>query len=275
MSENQPIVTPRLVEQFVKPFRVLSLGAGVQSSTMAMMMAHGEIEKADLVVFADTCAEPAAVYKWLGWLVPRIKMPFVQVMAGEGYTAAIEAACAGKTNRLSTPPLFTANGGRIHRQCTWDYKVTPIRREIRRFCKQAVMVRGISFDERHRAKPCTDVKWITHDHPLVDLQISRYDCLRWMNEHGYPLPPRSACVYCPNRCNSEWQKMRNTAPEDFAEACRIDDLIRNKIPGMKEEVFLHRQCVPLRDADLTIGTDPDQLTFVGNGWADCDGMCGA
>ena len=43
--------------------RVLSLGAGVQSSTLALMASRGEIgPMPDCAIFADTGAEPAKVY---------------------------------------------------------------------------------------------------------------------------------------------------------------------------------------------------------------------
>jgi len=51
----------------VKPnLRILSLGAGVQSSTLALMIAKGEIPMVDCAIFADTMGEPKAVYEWLG-----------------------------------------------------------------------------------------------------------------------------------------------------------------------------------------------------------------
>jgi len=37
------------------------------------MMKHGEIDMADVIIFADTCAEPAAVYRFLTWLVPKMR----------------------------------------------------------------------------------------------------------------------------------------------------------------------------------------------------------
>lgn len=41
--------------------RVLSLGAGVQSTTLALMAAHGEFEQMpDCAIFADTGWEPRA-----------------------------------------------------------------------------------------------------------------------------------------------------------------------------------------------------------------------
>lgn len=46
--------------------RVLSLGAGVQSTTLALMAAHGAVGPTpDCAVFADTGCEPRAVYRHL------------------------------------------------------------------------------------------------------------------------------------------------------------------------------------------------------------------
>jgi hypothetical protein len=50
--------------------RVLSLGAGVQSTTMALMAAHGEVgPMPDCAIFSDTGWEPNAVYQHLAWLM--------------------------------------------------------------------------------------------------------------------------------------------------------------------------------------------------------------
>lgn len=52
-----------------EPIHVISLGAGVQSSTMALMAAKGEITPMPTAaVFADTQDEPQSVYRWLDWL---------------------------------------------------------------------------------------------------------------------------------------------------------------------------------------------------------------
>jgi hypothetical protein len=85
------------MDALVRPLRVLSLGAGVQFSTVALMMKHGEIEKADVMIFADTGAEPPSVYKYLGWLVAECAghIPFLQVMHDDGLTKALEASARG------------------------------------------------------------------------------------------------------------------------------------------------------------------------------------
>lgn len=48
---------------------VLSLGAGVQSTTLLLMACHGEFDEQPVeAIFADTGWEPAAVYRHLDWL---------------------------------------------------------------------------------------------------------------------------------------------------------------------------------------------------------------
>ena len=57
--------------------RALSLGAGVQSTTLALMAAQGEISPMpDCAIFADTQSEPKAVYEHLSWLMSPNVLPF-------------------------------------------------------------------------------------------------------------------------------------------------------------------------------------------------------
>src|SRR3954470_12162613 len=56
---------------------IISLGAGVQSTTMALMAAHGEIgPMPDCAIFADTGSEPKGVYDHLDWLSGANVLPF-------------------------------------------------------------------------------------------------------------------------------------------------------------------------------------------------------
>ena len=58
----------------------LSLGAGVQSSTLALMAMQGEVEPMpDCAIFADTGDEPKAVYEWLKWLETQLPFPVYHV----------------------------------------------------------------------------------------------------------------------------------------------------------------------------------------------------
>ncbi len=65
-----------------KALVVISLGAGVQSSTMALMAANGELPKPDCAIFADTGYEPKAVYRYLEFLKKVLPYPIYNVSKG-------------------------------------------------------------------------------------------------------------------------------------------------------------------------------------------------
>ena len=63
--------------------RILSLGAGVQSSTMALMAEEGEFGvKPDAAIFADTGWEPTPVIEHLEWLKTQVSYPVYTVCKG-------------------------------------------------------------------------------------------------------------------------------------------------------------------------------------------------
>jgi hypothetical protein len=270
--------------------RVLSLGAGVQSSTIALMMVEGEIMPAELAIFADTGAESARTYEWLAWLADRLaaaSIPFSKVQQGAGLTACMEQACRDQTNGTgcSNPPLYVAGGGMLKRNCTRDYKMAPILREIqaRRGRGRVVQVIGFSVEEVQRVKPPLRQYIVANEYPLIERRLTRQDCKRWLVRHGYQIPPRSSCVYCPYRCDGSWRNLRDSDPAGWAEACRIDEMCRASLPGVRgqrghapAQCYVHRSCVPLRDADLTTDIERGQQLLPGAEAFDActEGMCG-
>ena len=87
--------------------RVLSLGAGVQSTTLALMAAHGEIGPVpDCAIFADTGWEPKAVYEHLAWLRSPNVLPFpVHIVSAGDLRADLISASRGE--RWASIPAFT------------------------------------------------------------------------------------------------------------------------------------------------------------------------
>ena len=104
--------------------------------------------------------------------------------------------------------------------------------------------------------------------------MTRRDCINWLHKHFYMTPPRSACLYCPFKCDAEWRmlKMDIENPEDWIEACRMDKLMRRIAMKTGQECFVHRSCVPLDEVDLSTEFDHGQLPMPGI--LDCEGMCG-
>lgn len=263
-----------------EPIHILSLGAGVQSSTLALMAAAGEVTPMPVVaVFADTGDEPHSVYRWLDWLTTQLPFPVVKASNNESLSEHIFGAIE-RGERVSKPPLFTAgvdgeSEGLLTRDCTKDYKVSVIQRAVRQVMREREATRviqwiGISLDEAARMKP-SRVGYSTHRWPLIELRMSRHDCLLWMERNGHPKPPRSACVYCPHHSNAEWRRLRDEEPEAWERAIDFDNRIRTGIHKVRAQCFVHRSCVPLAQVDLSTDTDHGQGLLWGN---ECEGMCG-
>lgn len=265
--------------------RVISLGAGVQSTTMALMATLGELNPLpDCAIFADTGAEPGEVYKHLSWLETKLVFPVYRVSAGN-LREQIVSAMKGEARMDARPPFFITGGGMLNRQCTHDFKLRPIQRKVReliglkprqRAPKVPVVEQwiGISRDEAIRRKPSM-VPFVEHRWPLIERDMTRRDCLAWMRSHGYPEPPKSACTFCPYHGNDQWRRLRDEQPEAFAEALAIDEIIRPGMPGPKrpkgEQWFVHADRVPLSEVDLSTPAERGQLDLFLN---ECEGMCG-
>ncbi|MBP2231960.1 hypothetical protein J2847_005283 [Azospirillum agricola] len=303
------LVAPEPVGASVR-LRVLSLGAGVQSTTLALMATHGEIRPMpDCAIFADTGWEPPAVYRHLAWLMAPGVLAFpVHVVSAGNIRDDLLAEARGR-RRASIPaytrtavpagkerPLFpkpddrivglrrSSDGedsiGMIHRHCTADYKVVPIRRKVRELTgiagwrspswPVAEQWIGISLDELVRIKPSME-DWQVNRWPLVERRMTRRDCLRWLERHGYPEPPKSACIGCPFHSDAAWRRLRDEEPEAWADAVLVDRAIRTGFRGIRGTLYLHRSAVPLELADLSDGADPGQLDLWPN---ECEGLCG-
>lgn len=246
---------------------ILSLGAGVQSTTLLLMAEQGEVERPTAAVFADTQAEPLDVYRHLDWLESATTIPITRVTAGSLEQAVL-------TKDFAPIPLYVRDEkgkkSMLRRQCTREYKVAPIRRHIRAtYPKQKItLLMGISYDEALRMRD-SGVKYITHSYPLVDLQMTRADCLAWLEQHGYPRPPKSACYFCPFMDNQRWRDMAAKQPAEFARAVAFDEAVRT-LPRISGEAFVHRQAIPLTEVDMSTPEEKGQLAFLD----ECEGMCG-
>lgn len=84
---------------------VLSLGAGVQSTALALMAEQGMIEKPVAAIFADTGDEPPAVHTHLEKLRGMLSFPIHTVKFGD-LGADFLAALGGEKNRASQPPFY-------------------------------------------------------------------------------------------------------------------------------------------------------------------------
>ena len=267
----------------------LSLGAGVQSSTVALMATQGLITPMPkAAIFADTQGEPAEVYAWLDQLEPQLAFPVYRVTAGslsERELTLRKSKKSGKIYRKTAIPAFGKNAdgsmGILGRKCTTDFKIRPIISKLReltgvkRGAKKLACTQwlGISTDEMQRMKMPRE-PWIRHRWPLIELGMTRGHCLEWMLEQGYERPPRSACSFCPFHSNAEWRNLRDNHPNDWAFVVQFEKAMQKAAIGdeaLRAVPYLHKDGVNIDLVDLS---DPakDQVTF--SFMDECEGLCG-
>lgn len=237
------------------------------------MAVHGEI-KIDAAIFADTGWEPQWTYKWLDFLkgeADEAGIPVHTVAHGN----LRDDALSGRES--SWMPLYIANldgsPGMLRRQCTKNYKIMPIRRQIRAMGygpgNPVEQLIGISLDEFQRMRS-SDVKYITNVYPLIEQRMTRHDCTLWLQRHEYPTPPKSACIGCPYHDNGFYRNLRDNAPEEFADAVDFDARMRRR-NRLGTDAFVHRSRVPLDQVDLSTPQDHGQGSLFGE---ECEGACG-
>jgi hypothetical protein len=281
---------PGQAEGSKSQMRILNLGAGVQSTTIALMgvknwyywscsepLPYPAVGLIEFAIFADTQEEPDAVYRHLEWLTLQTKkwFPILRRTAGKlGDNLVHGVNLQGK--RFISIPSFTAEKegkkyGITKRQCTAEYKVDVVERTIRRELLglrsgqripndlDITQVYGLSYDEPGRIARLKSRKAgskLKAAFPLFEMEMTRGGCKTWLKKQVIPHEvPRSACVFCPYKRNNEWRRLRDEDPIGWHRAIEIDRAIRDHdltcAGGMKQLQYLHDSCVPLEQADLS------------------------
>jgi hypothetical protein len=259
----------------------MSNGGGVQSTTLIMMMCVGELPWVDHIIFADTGDDSLGTMRHLDWLEGQVqrysngRVPLHRVSRGGKLSDRIRNRAAGRgvinNDRFVPAPFYTSRGksgrgGQGKRQCTREFKIEPLEKIQRKLLGYQPRQRipagscevwiGISTDEVVRAGAAF-TSWTVNRYPLLEKRMSRQDCVQWLVQHGFPVPPKSACIFCPYKSNAEWRWLRDNDPEAWAVAVELDRLIRNT-PGVREKEFLHRARIPLDEVDLSTDEERGQ-----------------
>lgn len=206
MSEMHGVTIRDFIEE---PLQVLSLGGGVQSTALLLLVKGGRLPRPDIVIHSDTGSE----------------MP---------HTEPVIEFCRDICNEMDLPfAIVSSNHGKLHeyytskqtvpvigvRSCTMNFKVLPQRRFIREIVgnKNGKLLAecwlGITTDEKRR-KIDSELKWIGNKFPLLDLDISRRMCNTLLERHNLDVK-KSGCFVCPYAGRKHFIKLRRTNPELF------------------------------------------------------------
>ena len=265
--------------------RILSLGAGVQSSTLAMLIEQGKVPMVDAGIFANVGAEPDEVINWLYWLKSKVSYP-IYIVQDRNLKKDLIDFTLGKYHKIRIP-FHTLNEsgkkGMNRRSCTSEYKILPIVKKVREMLglkkgekrkkgTEVEMLMGISRDEITRMRT-NQIKYIKNQYPLVDMGWTRQKCKDWFEENYKLTPPRSACTFCPFHSNEEWLKIKENKKE-WEEVVKLEKSLTNnqqlKKVGYNDKAYFTNKCIPIDQVDFKETTD--QLDLFEN---DCTGLCGS
>ena len=243
---------------------VFSCGGGVQSTACLVLAAQGVIpyrtfvfanvgdhaESPDTIRYIEQVLKPCAAQHGIEWIdVQRMRRDGTPVDLCEELHRPI---------RSIDIPVRMSNGAPGNRNCTVEFKIKPIAKWIKRNAPGCTLGKGISTDEPHRATPSRESDGYTSAYPLIELGISRSDCLRIVREAGLPQPPKSSCWFCPYKTTDQWIAMRREKPELFAATAELEEMLNRKRAEIgKDAVYISgvgaRKALPITEAI------PDQL----------------
>lgn len=260
--------------------RLISYGGGVQSTALVVLAGTGRIDF-PVAVFANV-GDRAERTETIDY-VARHAMPWAEAHGVE-LVARRWVDRTGKERDLyddlmrddvrDVPiPVYMEGGAPGRRKCTDRYKIAVVGREARGRGASpeapATVAVGISVDEMERASNRRSAEWEQPVYPLLELGLTRADCETVIRDAGLPVPPKSACWFCPFQSPQRWAERRRDDPERFWQGVQLEQRInetRAKIG--KDAVYLTRTKRPLED--LTEAQD----TLPGMGAEGCDdGYC--
>ena len=241
--------------------KIISLGLGVQSTAVYLMSSLGYLKRADHAIFADPGAELPDTYETLALLKDWAKynngIP-IHVVSKSLYADLLKQKNS-TGQRFAAIPAFTAGGGMIRRQCTKEYKIEPVIKKTRALhglsprqrLPMTEMWLGISMDEIQRAKT-SRLPRIQYYYPLIEEKLTRGDCVRFFEDRSFPVPKKSACVFCPYHSDKGWKDLKDNYPKEWNKVIKIDETMRQALEdrGLVNKLYLHRSCTPLKDVEF-------------------------
>jgi hypothetical protein len=293
------------------PLRVFAYGGGVQSTAALVLAAQGKINFRTFLFsnVGDDSEHPRTIAYVHDIAMPfaaehGVELHELHRMRRDGTTETLYGRLTKVGSRSLPIPVRMDNGAPGTRSCTADFKIRVIGKWLKahgahgpKACRAhreaglavdclrcvpanpAVVGVGISTDEIQRINARKSEPYESLAYPLIGLpagedtglRLRRDDCVKVIADAGLPVPPKSACFFCPFHRPGTWHDQRRDDPELFAKSCDLEDLLneRRDVLG-KDHVYLTRFAKPLR---VAIPDGVDLLPIFGDS-ADCDnGWC--
>jgi hypothetical protein len=182
------------------------------NSTAVLVGLHERGERPEAILFADPGAEHPDTYAYREtmnlWLRERA-WPEIVTVENDGLYRTLENECLSKHTLPSIVFGF--------KSCSDKYKRRPQTKWLKeRYGDLSALMLCIGFDadEPHRAEngaQATDA--YARRFPLIEWGWGREECIRAIRRGGLPVPPKSACFFCPSSSKHEVRRLAREHPD--------------------------------------------------------------
>lgn len=243
--------------------RVVSYGGGVQSTALLVLAAQRRIdfpvflmanvgddsEDRLTIEYVEQYAKPYAA-------LHGIQLHVLDRTRRDGTVETLLGRLTKDGSRSLPIPVRMSNGAPGTRSCTADFKIKVIGKWLKAHgaskAAKATVGIGISLDEIIRVNARRAMPYERPVYPLIGhgeetgLKLRRHDCARIITDAGLPVPPKSACWFCPFHRPATWAEMRRDRPDVFEAACKLEGLLNERRTVLdKDPVWLTRFNKPL------------------------------
>lgn len=207
----------------------VSCGLGVDSTALLVLLKQQK-RTPDFIVFADTGGEKPETYHFKSilekWIIENnfphlVTVKNERTRRGKLVTTLEDDCLAGE----KLPDIAYGKKG-----CSITWKKEPAHRYIKQQVKGEPVKWLISFnaDEERRKIPGADFEY-----PLIEADWGRIDCIKQIILEGLPVPPKSACFYCPSSKKSEIQALARLHPDLAERAIALEKNAANRNSSVK------------------------------------------
>lgn len=263
------------------PIRSVSYGGGVQSTALLVLAAERVIDFPTFLFanVGDDSEMPETVRYVREVAIPYgaahgIEVHELHRRTRDGEIETLWGRLMKEGSRSLPIPVRMSNGAPGNRSCTADFKIRVVGKWLKQHgaseANPAHIGIGISTDEIERTNNRRLEKHEITEYPLIELGLNRNECENIIRSVGLPVPPKSACFFCPFHRPSAWQALAIDHPDLFEKSVHLERTLneRREMLG-KDPVWLTRFNKPL---DLVV--NDDQQAFVFEGPEGCDeGYC--
>jgi hypothetical protein len=264
--------------------RVISYGGGVQSTALVVLAGTEQLGDVDAALFCNVGddSEHPDTLRYVRdiaepWAAER-GLPVLELhrTLRDGTPETLMYRLMRAENQSVPIPVRLPAGPPGSRSCTADFKIRVLSKWLKAqgvtADDPADVLIGISIDEIQRLNNRPRAAGEVAEYPLIDRRLSRQDCKNIIAEAGLPVPPKSACFFCPFHRLSVWAEQRRDEPDLFWKSVELERHINRRRDELgKGRVYLTDRGRPLDEA---VGEAQQTLDVVDEHGETCDeGFC--